>query len=100
MSGGWVTKRIFKSNVEYAMVIVGVLMIAVVAKLADAADSGQHEYPRPVRRFLARQAIRAVAMIGSAVDRVSGDSEEQRPPVTVAAERSASELFFPPSLTL
>ena len=39
------TTRIFKSNVEYAMAIVGVLMIAVVAKLADAADSGQHEYP-------------------------------------------------------
>jgi hypothetical protein len=96
-----VTTRIFKSNVEYAMAIVGVLMIAVVAKLADAADSGQREYPRPVRRFLARQAIRAVDMIGSAVDRVSGGSEGQRPPATVAAERSAPErLFFPPSLTL
>ena len=67
----------FSSNVEYAMAIVGVLMIAVVAKLADAADSGQHQYPRPVQRFLARRAIRAVAMIGSAVDRASGDSEER-----------------------
>ena len=62
------TTRIFKSNVEYAMAIVGVLMIAMVAKLADAEDSGQRESPRPVRRFLARQAIRAVGMIGSAVD--------------------------------
>ena len=95
------TTRIFKSSVEYAMAIVGVLMIAVVAKLADAADSGQYEYPRPVRRFLARQALRAVATIGSAVDCVSGDSEEQRPPATVSAKRSAPErLFFPPSLTL
>ena len=95
------TTRIFKSNVEYAMGIVGVLMIAVVAKLADAADSAPNEYRRPVRRFLARQGIRAVAKIGSAVDRVSGDSEEQRPSATVATERSAPErLVVPPSLTL
>jgi hypothetical protein len=95
-----VTRRIFKSNVEYAMAIVGVLMIAVVAKLGDAADSGQREHPRPLRRFLARQAIRAVAMIGSAVDHVSSCSEEQRPPATVAVEHSAPErLFVPPSLT-
>jgi len=85
-----VATRSFKSNVEYAMAIMGVLMIAVVAKLADAADPGQREYPRPVRRFLARQATRAVAMFGSAVDRVSGDSDEQRHPATVAAQRSGA----------
>ena len=72
------TTRIFKPNVEYAMAIVGVLMIAVVAKLADAADSGQREDPRPVRRFLARQAIRAVAVIGSAVDRVSANKRRSK----------------------
>jgi hypothetical protein len=92
-----VTIRNSKANVEYAMAIMGVLMIAVVAK-ADAADSGQHEYPRPVRRFLAKQAIRAVAMIGSAVDRVAGDSEEQRSPATVTAE--LSDCSSRPSLTL
>ena len=92
------TKLVFKSNVEHGMGVVGLLTIALVAKLADA-DSGQREHPRPVRRILARLAIQGVALIGLTVDRVSGYAREQRPPARVAAESGVVEHLLPPSLT-
>lgn len=93
------TTRVFTSNVEHGMGVVGLLTIALMAKLADA-DSGQREHPRPVRRLLARLAIQGVTLIGLTVDRVSGYAREQRHhPARVAAERGVVEHLLPPSLT-
>ena len=92
------TTRVYKSNVEYGMGVVGLLMIALLAKLADA-DSGQREHPRPVPRLLARLANQGGALFGLTVDRVSGRAREQRPPARVAAESGGVEHLLPPSLT-
>jgi hypothetical protein len=64
------TKRLLPENREHALGTLGLLLMLLVAKLAECAHPSQQTYLQRARAFLARRAIDGIAVIGWLVDRL------------------------------
>ena len=73
---------------DYALGAAGIVLIALVARLARPAYLS-NKNRQPVRRALARRAIDGMVGIARLVDRASGEAAPSAGDTTVAANRPA-----------
>jgi hypothetical protein len=59
-------------NTNHPLATFGLLLILLVAKLAEYSDPPQNSYKRRTQGFLARRAIDGIAVIGWIADRLGG----------------------------
>lgn len=74
---------------NHAIGIVGVLLIAGVAKLAKPAYVPQIARRQPVRRYLAQRAIDSLFTVARIIDRMGGTPVRTTRPEAAAANRPA-----------
>ena len=72
------SRRLVSRLGVYVLGTFGLLLVALVGKLAPHATAQEHTYPARVRAWLARRALDGIGVIGWLVDHVPPQASRSR----------------------